>query len=219
MRVWLVGTFHEARGHTNIASLVAILERIGPEVIFLECPPAVFHEVLDGTRRNVEFDAARSYSARNDVSLVPVDLPTPPESFFRDTADLFERIESVSSDYRQLIDRNGLELAAHGFAYLNSERCDTLWAAVYEAIRVTVAHLADRRLTELHNSWTTTHHLRDEAMLQGIADYAMSSPSETGVLLVGAAHRRTILDKSRKSQTGAAPRIEWDLSDFLQTSG
>ena len=157
----------------------------------------------------------RSYSRKHDVDLLPVDLPTPPASFFRDGADLFRAIETASSHYRELIDLNGREIAAHGFPYLNSERCSQLWTDAYEAMRLAVEQLADRRLIELHHMWTTTHHRRDEAMLKGIEDYSKKRRFEVGALLVGAAHRRTILAKSRDSQAGALPIIEWDLSNFL----
>lgn len=217
MRVWLVGTVHEEQGLAGVSGLHAILVRIRPEVIFLEIPPAARY-YLNGARSNLESAAARRYRESHNAALVPVDLPTPEEAFFRDSQYLFERIEKASGDYRRLVDQNSQYIAAHGFAYLNSERCSQLWTDVYEAMRVAVEQLADRRLAELHDLWTTTNELRDQAMLQGIEDYSKLQPFETGVLLVGAAHRQPILDKSRKERAAVSPSIEWDIAGFLDPS-
>jgi hypothetical protein len=49
-RVSVVFTEHAESGLANASGLLAILERIRPEVIFLECPPAAFDNYLNGTR-------------------------------------------------------------------------------------------------------------------------------------------------------------------------
>jgi len=38
-RIAVVGTVHEEKGLANVPGLLAILERIQPELIFLEIPP------------------------------------------------------------------------------------------------------------------------------------------------------------------------------------
>ena len=215
MRVSLVGTVHDEQGHASISNLLAILERIRPEVIFLEIPSAASHGYLDGTRSNLESTAARRYRESHNVVLVPVDLPTPEEAFFRNSQYLYERIEKTSPDYCRLIDRNSQYVTAYGFFYLNSEQCSTLWADIYEAMRAAVAQLNDRRLIELHELWMNTNERRDEAMLNNIEAYSNSEPFENGVLLVGAAHKQSIVNKLGERRADGSPRIEWDLSGFL----
>ena len=105
-RVRLVGTFHEARGLVTIPRLLAILERIRPEVIFLEIPAAAFDDYSRGIRSNLESAAARKYRDRGAVNLVAVDLLTPDAAFFRDGEYLFGVIERRSPDYRRLVDRH-----------------------------------------------------------------------------------------------------------------
>ena len=53
-RVSVVGTRHEEKGRGNSSDLLAILERIKPEVIFLECPPAAFDAYFNGDPGNLE---------------------------------------------------------------------------------------------------------------------------------------------------------------------
>jgi hypothetical protein len=215
MRVSLIGTVHEEQGFASISNLLAILECIQPEVIFLEIPSGAFEGYLDGTRSNLESTAARRYRESHNVVLVPVDLPTPEEAFFRNCQYLWERIEKASPEYRRLIDRNRECVTAYGFPYLCSEQCSSLWTDIYEATRVTVEQLNDRLLFELHAQWKNSHELRDEGMLKHIETYSYGEPFENGVFLVGAAHRQSIVNKSREARAAGLPKIEWDLSRYL----
>lgn len=215
MTVWLVGTFHEEEGPVTSSNLLEILERIRPEVIFLEIPTAALDAYLDGTRSNLESVAIRRFADKREVALVPVDLPTPVAAFFRDSRYLFERVERTSPDYRHLMDLHRAHRLASGFAYLNSELCSKLWTDVYEVTRAAVNELDDPRLRELYESWVTAHERRDLAMLRRIGEYSRSKPFETGALLVGAAHRHSMLRTIGQTRTADLPEIRWDLSAFL----
>jgi hypothetical protein len=81
--VSLVCTVHVEMGFANVSELRAILERIQPEVIFLEVPPAAFDDYYEKfSRHNLESLAVGQYRQGHQVKLVPVDLPTPTGSFF-----------------------------------------------------------------------------------------------------------------------------------------
>src|SRR5438046_10433617 len=103
-RVSVVYTEHEGNGLVNASGLLAILERIAPEVIFLECPPAAFDNYLNGTHVKLEPAAVNRYRAIHSVELIPVDLPTPEAALFAKHRDLNRRIELTSPDYRRLVD-------------------------------------------------------------------------------------------------------------------
>jgi hypothetical protein len=77
--VSLVCTVH---GPMELASeLCAILERIQPEVIFLEVHPVALKDYLENSQ-NVEAKAVRQYRVGRQADLVPVDLPTPAREYF-----------------------------------------------------------------------------------------------------------------------------------------
>jgi len=88
-RVSLVGTVHEEAGLASISGLLGILERITPEVIFLEIPSGAFDDYSKGSRRNLESTAVSRYREMRHVDLVPVDLPTPDAEFFKNNEDLY----------------------------------------------------------------------------------------------------------------------------------
>lgn len=208
-RVLLIGTIHEEQGVATISALHTILERLRPDVIFLEIPPAAFPAYCDGTRGNLESSAARRYSETNDVVLVPVDLPTPKDSFFRDWQYMDRRITVTNPAYAQLIDQNTLDIATYGFPYLSSERSSEAWSAIYEAMDVAIQRLShDTALSAFYEFWKRTNEHREEAMLKSVNEYCRLKPFENGVLLVGAAHTRSLITKSRQGRGPGAPRIE-----------
>lgn len=145
-RVSVVGTVHEEKGRANSSGLLAILERIKPEVIFLEIPSAAFDDYFNGNRRNLESTAVSRYRENHRVDLIPVDLPTPEQDFFTNNRDLHERIERTSPEYCRLVDWHSQYVSRHGFAYLNSEHCSALFSQLHDAMLAAVDELADRRL-------------------------------------------------------------------------
>jgi hypothetical protein len=61
-RVSVVCTVHEETGYANVLELRAILERIQPEVIFLEVPPPAFDDYYENcSQQNLESMAVRQY--------------------------------------------------------------------------------------------------------------------------------------------------------------
>ena len=141
-----------------------------------------------------------------------MDIPTPEESFFRDWQYMDRRITITSPSYRQLIDQNTIDVATHGFSYLNSVRCRDVWSAIYDAMEVAIQRFShDTKLPMIYETWRRVNGLRDGAMLQGIDAHLRLKPFMTGVLLVGAAHAHSIVNRSRKGRHADAPRIDyWD---------
>jgi len=213
-RVSLVGTVHEEAGLASISGLLGILERITPEVIFLEIPSAAFDDYLSGTRSNLESTAVLRYRAIHHVDLVPVDLPTPEDTFFRQNQDLFERIERTSPEYCRLVDWHSQYVRAYGFAYLNSDHCSKLFSELHEAMLSAIRELADNRLAERYQLWRSTNELRDLEMMKNIEEYCQNNASDNGVLLVGAAHRQSIRDKSREGSAARSSVLHWEFPGF-----
>jgi hypothetical protein len=207
--VSLVCTVHEELGRANVVALRAILERIQPEVIFLEVPPEAFDDFYGNcSRYNLESMAVREYRENHQVELVPVDLPTPTGDFFSNLEDMRRRIMRVSPEYRRLMQLDDDWIRECGFDYLNSERCGDLWARVYEDIVSAINWMNDDpRLVAIYGSWMEKNDLREKAMMENIQKYCRENTFDKGVFHVGAAHRQAIIDLSRE-QSG----IQWDFA-------
>jgi hypothetical protein len=210
-RVSVIGTVHEEVGHANSSELLAILERIRPEVIFLEMPPSAIADYCDGPRSNLESTAVNQYRALHQVNLVPVDLPTPSAEFFSNMEEVRRSIRSRSVDYCRLVSWEEQYVEAYGFAYLNSAHYCTLIAEIHAARVAALAEIGDPRLMEIYELFTSTNERRDDAILGHIESYCIGTSFHSGVLLVGAAHRKSLSQKSAALSGPEPYPIQWDF--------
>jgi len=218
-RVSLVGTVHEEMGLASASALLAILEPIKPEVLFWEAPSEASGDYLNDTGKDLEATTVGLYRELHRVDLVPVDLPIPDAELFQFMSGneyLFKTIERRSPEYCGLVDEDGEEVRAHGFAYLNSERSSTRWSKVREAALSAIEELAYPSLTELYERWIGTHELREKHMMKSIEAYCRKTTFSNGVFLVGAAHRQSLIDKSREQRGADSSTILWDFPEFLE---
>jgi hypothetical protein len=215
-RISVVCTVHEESGCDSVAELHAILERIQPEVIFLEVPAAAFDDYYENcSQHNLESMAVRQYRQGHQVELVPVDLPTPAPDFFENYENLRRRIRLVSPNYRRLMQWDDDCIREHGFVYLDSEDCGELWASVYIEMLSTIEWLKDSSLLAPYESWKETNNLRENAWIEDIHKYCGENTWHRAGFLVGAAHRQPIIEKSRKQPAASSTIIEWDFGGWL----
>lgn len=216
MRVSLVWSVHQETGVATAGELHWLLQRMRPEVLFLEHSAGDFAAFLDGSCGTLESAAVRRYRTLHPVDLVPVDLP-PPDAESRHKSDsLFDAVEALSSDYCRLFTLNSLRTGAGGFAYLNSESCIVLQDAMQRAMRAAVENRAEPSLTELYSFWMQTNDLREEAMLDGVEAFARHTPFAKAVLLVGAAHIHSLFNKTQARQAAGSSPVLWDFDWRLE---
>lgn len=209
----LICTVHEECGFASASALYAIIEHLKPEVIFFEAPADAFHEyIITGTQGNLESTSIRRYRENNDVAVVPVDLPTPEARFFGKLKDLTQRVEGKSRDYRRLMLWNTNYIRDYGFPYLNSEHSTKMWSDIYADIRTTVKTINEQDVTEYLELWERTNDLRENEMMRNISKYCREYSFERAVFLVGAAHRESIIAKSRDAFCVPGLEVQWNFS-------
>lgn len=212
--VSLVSIVHGELGRANVSELHALLERIRPEIIFLEAPLGAFRDYyVIYSRKNLESIAIKGYRESHPVKLVPVDLPTPGAEFFENIEYLHKKIGEESPEYQQLMAKDTACISALGFAYLNSERCSKLWFNAYKEMQSTIRRLDESRLTEIFELWTKTNDFREREMMKNIQEYCGANTFDRGAFLVGAAHRQPIIDKSKEQSSVGSNKMEWDFSN------
>jgi hypothetical protein len=207
----LICAVHEETGHASVSELHSILERLDPQVIFLEAPEGAMDDFYrTGHRKNLESTAIGEFRERNHVELIPVDLPTPHESFFRDYHYMVKRIEGISSEYRRLRLWDSNYVRDRGFAYLNSECSEKIWSETYDELEAVIQKLNEPRLTKIFDQWIETNDLRENEMLSNIMQYCSSNSFDRGTFLIGAAHRKRVIHKIRKAFDECSSNIQWD---------
>ena len=210
-RVTIIGTVHKTVGRANVSELHAILETVKPDVIFMEVPPGAFDVRFQIFRQpNLESDAVSQYRKGRMVAIVPVDLPTPDEEFFKNFARLHEKVKAENPRYEQLFALDNDRVSTCGFMYLNSAHNDDLWEEIDKEMERTLGELGDSILDEIYESWVRTNALREDAMLETIRSCCRNEFSEA-VFLVGAAHRRKIIEKAHAIAENFGDPIQWSL--------
>lgn len=216
--VSLVCTVHDEMGLANVSELLALLERIQPEVIFLEVPSSAFEDYYEKCiRQNLESKVVSQYRKSHQVELVPVDLPTPAEDFFSNVEYLHRRIKEESPEYRRLMKWDTDNVSTYGFAYLNSEHCSELWSGAYKEMVSTIKSLDDPRLVEVYDEWHKTNEFRETEMMKTIQEYCRENTWNKGVFLVGAAHRQAVIDISKEQSAVDSAKIQWDFDGHMTT--
>ena len=211
-RVSVIATFHAEVGLVTAAALEAIVSRLEPDVVFLECPPEALERYLHGDIDSPESVVARQFDAEGRVALVPVDLPTPDASFFWEHEKLIGRVERRNRDFRNLSDLQRHNVRAYGFPYLNSDASDTLLTMIEEETRAAVEMYADPVLNEAHALWNRHKQDREDGMMQAIESYCAQHGVCRGAFMIGAAHRKALMEsaKSRADASQGVPR--WDFA-------
>jgi hypothetical protein len=138
-------------------------------------------------------------------------MPSSPSSASR----LFGAVERTSVGYRRMMDRNSRDTRLGGFPYLNSIRCIHAWANIYDEVLATVDWIGDPRLREIFDLWVHTNELRDHVMVTNALNYCGRHDVARGLFLVGASHRKSILDKARSGGRAALPGSTWRVLEGL----
>jgi hypothetical protein len=151
-----------------------------------------------------------------------VDRDEPNEEFFRVTRELFDCVERSSRDYRALVDHHRECVKQGGLQYLNSSASAQAYFDIHNEIRATIEWVRTPHLHVVYDKWLDEIELRDQAMLANIAQYAVESALVSGVFLVGAAHRRSIIEKVLSDRSTGRSPVEWQLelpSELFESPG
>jgi hypothetical protein len=219
MRISLIGTYHTERGAVTASALLAIVERIQPEVVFAEIPRTHIGAWRDGSHGTVESIAVARYADTHSVDVVSVDSPRPEDSFFQSWKEVTRAIERTSPKFRRLMDLNTDRMCRGGFAYLNSDECIQAWADIYGEERETIEHIGSSRLRAIYAQVRDVNERRDLEMLENIRAHCASTAHTSGAFLVGAAHRKSLIEKLRAPGETSIPHIVWDVGGSQISSG
>jgi len=116
------------------------------------------------------------------------------------------------------MDVNTDRICRGGFAYLNSDECIRAWADIHREERETIEYIGSLRLRDIHAQVRDVNERRDLEMLGNIRAHCASTAQACGAFLVGAAHRKSLMEKLRAAGGTSIPHIEWDVGGSQITS-
>jgi len=213
--ITLICTEHAERGKCSIGALYKIIVAISPDIIFLEVPPAEFNAFYtEKSRSNLESIAIHKYSETHRVVLVPVDSDNIPVDFVNNYILFSGKVEANSFEYRNLVDRHIQYVGDYGFKYLNSIYCDDICGQIYCAIDKSLEDIGDDKLFHAYNLWNEINEKREHEMLNNICSYSKNNRFDTGLFLVGAAHRRSIINKINDNAGSEDFQLNWNYDNY-----
>jgi hypothetical protein len=213
--ITLVCTRHEELGKCNPIELYKIIESLNPEIVFEEIPPSYFEQYyIQKTRNNLETDTISKYLETHKIEHIPVDSDdVPSESMFQKNARIHKRIEGRADvngfHYRNFIDRHITHAKTYGFRYLNSINCSYHFDEIHDAIEKGLQKLGDDELFQFHELWKGIIENRDNEMLKNIYNYSKKNSYDKAIFTVGAAHRKSIMEKIEEYERKEEFKLNW----------
>ena len=162
-------------------------------------------------RTNLESNAIIGYRKNHRAALLPVDLPTPEESFFVNWARLDAALKEKSPRYRDFAALDESRIRTRGFTYLNSELCDRHWESVDEVMGSEIESLDHPEFAATYRTWLEHNERREDAMLKNVDRYCSHFAFSKPAFLVGAAHRRSLISRSTGESRPTEVKIGWVL--------
>ena len=208
----LVRTVHKEIGTANSAWLYEMLVLLTPDVIFLELSPGDFGDFYEEKKRkSTESVAVNRLRESHSVKLEPVDLDARTRDFCESEESMMNRIWDESATFRDLLKVDTYRVERHGFYYLNSDYNDGHWRDAQIEMQASIERWDDRALVDCLNEWKKSNDEREEAMLKNIETYCARNSFETGVFLIGSAHRPSILRKIRQLELAGEAHALWEI--------
>ncbi len=213
--ITLICTVHKESGICNLYELYKIIGKINPEVIFEEMPPIAYDAYYkDKTRNNLETDTINKYLETHQIEHIPVDYFNIPASFFKDNDYMHKRIETISFEYRSLIDTHSSYVRQYGFKYLNSIYCNNLQNELYKSMTKALEKINDDKLFQTYKLWNDVIEKREIEIINNIYSYSEKHKYNRGLFFIGAAHRESIINKIQKHPGMEYITLNWNYSNY-----
>ena len=213
-KITLVCSGHRESGLCNAEELLKILRAIEPEAIFEEMHPSAFDFYY--THGSVEAHAITKYREFKLLQLVSVDRKEMPDNVLvaikRDFDSVIDCVAQASQEYRLLNETNDNSVRRYGFQYLNSVAFATMAARMSEIEDEIINKTGDQRLIRGLERWRHVIQRRELEMVANIYEYCRKNVFDTGVFLVGAAHKMGIVKEIGKYASTEADLIDWNSS-------
>lgn len=97
----------------------------------------------------------------------------------------------------------------HGFRYLNSIYCSNCIEEIKQSFQGGLKVLNDECLIEIYHQWVEINDSRETVMLQKIYHYSKEHNYERAVFTLGAAHKKSIMQKIEQFQATEPIKLNW----------
>lgn len=226
--ITLIGTMHSEIGKCNADELHKIMEDINPGVIFEELPGHLsdmcYSDSFDMYCANsillnrhfpvvpLEIKCIKKYSQNHNIKIIPVDIDD------NDVIEMTLKYKELENntflkceDYKKYDYEIKALISQGGFHYLNSkEHLDNL--EEMEVMQKNILEfdiVKDRKFNEIRLFRSKVIDNRENAMLQNIYNYSKGNQYNQAVFLIGAGHRKSIIEKIEDFKKQEDFKLNW----------
>jgi hypothetical protein len=202
----LISTVHKAIGNCNADELSKIIQRISPEVVFLEALDETYSKYKKSLflsfgvyHEQLEISAIQKCGINTPFEYVPVlDIGI---------SDAFDRKYNIvckNSEWQKLIDNFNDLTSENGFGFLNSFEGIKL----QEQMRILESRLLTDEVGKAFNKEIDAY---ENSMIHNIYSYCKDKHFDTAIFMCGVAHRKSILEKTKRKNAQEEIGLNWGI--------
>ena len=203
--ITFISTTHDEIGKCNADELCEIIEKISPEVIFLEALEKTnfdYQKLMFSSfgisHKRLEINAIQKYAINNSFKYIPVLDNGLSDSFIKKYSKVCEKRE-----LQNLIDKFESLAAEHGFKFLNSVESIKL----HDEMRILEKQLLNE--SEINKVANEDIDAYENSMIRNIYSYCKTNKFNTSIFMCGVAHRKSIIEKIEKYNSHEEIDLDW----------
>ncbi|HLU85657.1 MAG TPA: hypothetical protein VKZ45_09280 [Vicingaceae bacterium] len=229
-KITLISTIHSEKGQCNSDELYKIIASINPEVIFEELPPNYSdmyysnsfdmhcaNNILLNRRPPVvplEVKCIKRYKENYNIKIFPVDVDvTQKLSKYQDEIYFLFLTFFKYENYKILNNEKEALLLQEGFHFLNSRKfLDFLNKKEALEKNIIKSEIQKNRLQNIYKLFHAEQYdSRENAMLNNIYNYSEESQYDQAVFLIGAEHKKSIMQKITEYVKRSDIKLNWTM--------
>jgi len=217
-KITLIATVHKERGSCNSKELYKLIAQITPDVIFEELSHHDFTSIYRGLSSDtLETNTIKLYLKKNPISHFPVDLDgneLPDKFHKKEIVEMFD-ILGHSHEYNELLSQQYILSKRIGFQYLNSDQYRELSERRITLEKIILKNINHEKWIQTYKIWLDVIEMRENEMIKNIYNYCDKNRYSNAIFLIGAEHRKSIMDKTQKLETKNKLELNWDFNYFI----
>jgi hypothetical protein len=205
--ITLISTLHEEKGNCNAVEMCKIIEKLSPEIVFLEALEDTY-KAYDAQRfisygvyhEKLEIKALQYYSQNTSFDYVPV-----LDDGLTDAFDNKFNLVCINHEYQTLIENYNSLAICNGFKFLNSIESMNLQDEMrnFESLYF--------KGSEIEIEFNKSIDIYENTMIANIYSYCKENYFNTAIFLCGVAHRKSIIEKIQKIQPTEKTKVNWQF--------
>src|SRR6478609_514349 len=217
-KITLIATVHKEYGSCNSTELYKLIEPIAADAIFEELSPNGFTAIYGGLHSDtLETNTIKSYIQKYPISHLPVDLEKNElinKDLKNDILEMFE-IFRQSYQYNILLAQHNILSQLVGFPYLNSYQFSELSERRISLEKSILKKMNHQKWLMTYKRWEDIIERRENEMVKNIYNYCDRNKYTKAVFLIGAEHKKPIMDKILKFEKQNKNDLNWNFNYFI----